>query len=879
MKHISLIHISLIAGVVLCGQNPVSAADPSRAAAVQPSTVGEMPGKVIQSWLANSFSRDKGHHSVPVNIAGIAVTPDGTVFSAGVAEGYGGVASYKDGQFVTKYDYDSGFGSSASAVAVDDSYVYIGTGVGLFRTRRGDESYNRTPITGGKISGLALFDGELYLSDSAAGKIRVLATATMKEVRSFAAPRPGTIAVGANSRVWVIQGKPGEEAFYTGGLKVISFSKEGQPGPEIADFENPCALALDLKGRLLVGGLNRHSQVWIYDVSGMPKRVGIFGTEGGIFSGEPGRYEPKKFHWIRGIGLDTNGNLYVGSEFGSWYNVLIEAYAPSGQRLWNVYGLGNWLDTACTDPAVENIVYTKENVFTMDWSRPPGSEQSLAGLTVDRFKYPLDCRVTDLHGPSHRLINGVRRIGGKLFLYCGAQGTGSLEIYKFGEGCVAVPCGYVAGASTWRPENGKRWPEDGETFIWTDRNGNGAPDPAEFASVERKPRWGFMHLDAAAGIWQCAGEKTIFHLPCEGLDGSGNPVYRRASEVTYQYPPEFTGDRLRRLFYIPGDDVLIAGGSPGTEENACNMLICFEHWSDQARRAKRWTINLPLNDKSYTPNTGYGGGAPLAMQACGKYLFVAYGYGLVRVHRLDNGGYVGTIRPDINGFKGSGGCVDSDNALNVTLRKNGEYVLFLENAGLNHVMMFRWAPPSEGVNAPGDFVPLFSAEALKSWRQCGPGRFVVTKGVAAGEGGMGLWWYAGRQFTNFVLRGEFVQEQDIADSGVFLRFPDPGQDPWIAVHLGHEMEIGDPEPRDPTWRTGSIYPFQASTRANTKPLGQWNEYEIICQGQTYTVRMNGEQIMTWADPKQRTGSGYIGLQNYNDGKTVSHRNVRIKDLP
>jgi hypothetical protein len=62
-------------------------------------------------------------------------------------------------------------------------------------------------------------------------------------------------------------------------------------------------------------------------------------------------------------------------------------------------------------------------------------------------------------------------------------------------------------------------------------------------------------------------------------------------------------------------------------------------------------------------------------------------------------------------------------------------------------------------------------------------------------------------------------------------------------------------------------------------LGQWNEYEIICQGQTYTVRLNGEQIMTWTDPKQRTGSGYIGLQNYNDGKTVRHRNVRIKDLP
>ena len=177
------------------------------------------------------------------------------------------------------------------------------------------------------------------------------------------------------------------------------------------------------------------------------------------------------------------------------------------------------------------------------------------------------------------------------------------------------------------------------------------------------------------------------------------------------------------------------------------------------------------------------------------------------------------------------------------------------------------------------FKHLFSDEALTQWRQCGPGRFVVSNGIATGEGGMGLWWFAGKQFTNFVLRGEFVQEQEIADSGVFLRFPDPKDDPWNAVHQGHEMEIGDPNPKDPTWRTGSIYPFKASEKANTKALGQWNEYDITCIDQNYSVRMNGELIMTWADPKSRTRSGYIGLQNYNDGKTVRHRNLRIKELP
>ena len=73
----------------------------------------------------------------------------------------------------------------------DDDYVYIGTGAGLFRTRIGDTAYNKTAILKGNFHGLALRDGELYVSDYDAGKVRVLATATMKEVRSFRSSKAG----------------------------------------------------------------------------------------------------------------------------------------------------------------------------------------------------------------------------------------------------------------------------------------------------------------------------------------------------------------------------------------------------------------------------------------------------------------------------------------------------------------------------------------------------------------------------------------------------------------------------------------------------------------------------------------------------------------
>lgn len=177
------------------------------------------------------------------------------------------------------------------------------------------------------------------------------------------------------------------------------------------------------------------------------------------------------------------------------------------------------------------------------------------------------------------------------------------------------------------------------------------------------------------------------------------------------------------------------------------------------------------------------------------------------------------------------------------------------------------------------FRPLLGKDANEGWAQCGPGRFTISEGVATGHGGMGLWWHTNQMFTNFVLRGEWVQDQELADSGVFVRFPHPGQDPWNAVRQGHEIEIGDPKPDKAAEATGSIYPFQGPAHVPVKPYGQWNEYEIACIGHNYSVRINGQLVNTWTDPQGRSLAGYIGLQNYNDGKTVRHRKLRIKPLP
>jgi hypothetical protein len=174
------------------------------------------------------------------------------------------------------------------------------------------------------------------------------------------------------------------------------------------------------------------------------------------------------------------------------------------------------------------------------------------------------------------------------------------------------------------------------------------------------------------------------------------------------------------------------------------------------------------------------------------------------------------------------------------------------------------------------FTALLAPENLKDWVQCGPGSFAVKDGVAIGVGGMGLWYYAKRDFGDFVLRGEYLQEPG-ADSGIFLRFPDPGSDPWVAVKQGYEVEIGENEPGKGS--TGSIYDFRAPTAVPLRPAGEWNEYEITVKGRTYEVRWNGRLINRHEDTASRPLGGYIGLQNYPHETTVHHRNLRVKALP
>ena len=120
------------------------------------------------------------------------------------------------------------------------------------------------------------------------------------------------------------------------------------------------------------------------------------------------------------------------------------------------------------------------------------------------------------------------------------------------------------------------------------------------------------------------------------------------------------------------------------------------------------------------------------------------------------------------------------------------------------------------------------------WRMAGPGSFEVVDGALESRGGMGLLWYSARAFADFVLDLDWQVARVEDNSGVFVRFPDVGDDPWVAVNEGYEIQIHDTAP-EPIHQTGGVYSFAAPSTVASNPPGSWNHFRIECVGQVYVV--------------------------------------------
>lgn len=199
---------------------------------------------------------------------------------------------------------------------------------------------------------------------------------------------------------------------------------------------------------------------------------------------------------------------------------------------------------------------------------------------------------------------------------------------------------------------------------------------------------------------------------------------------------------------------------------------------------------------------------------------------------------------------------------------------------------------------------------FSKWQLAGGGAFSLVDGLIVAQpdpsGELGLLYFP-RQFNDFNLRMEFRLNDPANDnSGVFVRFRDPrmpvpGRDGvlrpynnqhWVAVDTGFEIQIDEaakPFGLDKN-HTAAIYDiptqpggiaFQSYIRGPVLNAGAWNEFEIEVIGQSYVVRLNGQETTQFDNVDAYRGkpvsvdpqSGFIGLQAHTG--RVAFRNIRV----
>lgn len=140
-----------------------------------------------------------------------------------------------------------------------------------------------------------------------------------------------------------------------------------------------------------------------------------------------------------------------------------------------------------------------------------------------------------------------------------------------------------------------------------------------------------------------------------------------------------------------------------------------------------------------------------------------------------------------------------------------------------------------------------------------------------------------RSFTNFVLRAQFKLEgtEGFLNSGIQFRSQRVPQDSEM---IGYQADIGD------GW-WGALYDESRRNKVLAKPSdadmgkpvkkGQWNHYEIRCEGPHIVLKINGVTTVDYIEkdptiPQQ----GRIGLQVHGGGKTlVSFKDIQVQELP
>ncbi|MES2709339.1 MAG: protein kinase [Verrucomicrobiota bacterium] len=201
---------------------------------------------------------------------------------------------------------------------------------------------------------------------------------------------------------------------------------------------------------------------------------------------------------------------------------------------------------------------------------------------------------------------------------------------------------------------------------------------------------------------------------------------------------------------------------------------------------------------------------------------------------------------------------------------------------LGDVLIHTKYNPAEASRGPVEtgFVDLFSPAQASSWRSTESGGLSFNGGVATvytrpGPARKGLIWFPKRMFRDFVLKVEFRMDTKRADSGIWLRIPEPGGKEADGPLQGSPVEVEINGYSISSTGTGSLAGKSAPSSLPLKQ-GDWNRFEITVAGTRHVLKLNDVRINEYEGGSGEPG--YLALQNARGDGAVHYRNLWIKEL-
>ena len=142
-----------------------------------------------------------------------------------------------------------------------------------------------------------------------------------------------------------------------------------------------------------------------------------------------------------------------------------------------------------------------------------------------------------------------------------------------------------------------------------------------------------------------------------------------------------------------------------------------------------------------------------------------------------------------------------------------------------------------------------------------------------------------RAYTNFLLRLKFklVGKSGFINGGVQFRSQRTKNPP--NEMSGYQADIGEPE----YW--GSLYDESRRDKTLAKTdmaqlnkvlkRGEWNDYEVRCEGRRIRLMINGLQTVDYTEPDETIPQyGLIGLQIHGGAVAQAYyKDITIEELP